>query len=79
MTPIKTDNSTTDRFFNSVMKPKRSKTWDMKWHCLNNKEVLEQLRLYWDKEKLTALIILRSIILKLIVIKCDLGIYIHKT
>ena len=51
MTPIKTANSTTDGFFNSGMKPKRSKTWDMKWHCIKDKEVLKQLRLYWDKGK----------------------------
>ena len=51
MTPIKTANSTTDGFFNSGMKPKRSKTRDMKWHCVNDKEVLKQLRLYWYNEK----------------------------
>ena len=31
------------------MKPKRSKTWDMKWHWLRDKEVIEQLRVYWYK------------------------------
>ena len=30
------------------IKPKRSKTWDMKWHWLIDKKVLEQLRVYWD-------------------------------
>ena len=49
MTPIKTANSTTDGFFNSGMKPKRSKTWEMKWQWLRDKEFLEQLRVYWDK------------------------------
>ena len=29
-TPLKTDNSITEGFVNSGMKPKRSKTWDMK-------------------------------------------------
>ena len=38
VTPLKTD-----------MKPKRSKTWDMKWHWLRDNTVLEQLILYWDK------------------------------
>ena len=41
----------TEVFVNSVMKPKRSKTWDMKWQWLRDKEVLEQLRVYWDKGK----------------------------
>ena len=31
-TPLKTENSTTEGFVKSGMKPKRSKTWDMKWH-----------------------------------------------
>ena len=31
-TPLKTDNFTTADFFNSGMKPKRSKTWDMRMH-----------------------------------------------
>ena len=48
-TPLKTDNSTTEGFVNSGMRPKRSKTWDMKWHWLRDKEVLEQLILYWDR------------------------------
>ena len=47
-TPLKTDNSTTEGFLNSVMKPKHSKTWNMKWHCLIDKEVLDQLRVYLD-------------------------------
>ena len=48
-TPLKTDNSMTEGFVNSGMKPKRSKTWDMKWHWSRDKEVLEQLRVYWDR------------------------------
>ena len=32
------------------MKPKRSKKLDMKWHWLIYKDLLEQLRVYWDKE-----------------------------
>ena len=30
VTPLKTDNSTTEGFVNSGMKQKRSRTWDMK-------------------------------------------------
>ena len=47
--PFKTDNSTTEGFVKSRMKPKHSKTRDMKWHWLIDKEVLEQLRVYWYK------------------------------
>ena len=36
-----------DVFENSVMKPKCSKPWDMKYHWLRDKEVFEQLRVYW--------------------------------
>ena len=47
-TPLKTENSTTEGSANSAMKPKRSNTWDMKCHCLIDKEVIDKLRLYWD-------------------------------
>ena len=50
-TPLKTDNSTTESFVKLGMKPKYSKTWYMKWHWLRDKEVHEQLRVYWDKRK----------------------------
>ena len=40
---------TTEGFVNSGMKPFFSKTWDMKWHWLIYKEVLEKLRLYCDR------------------------------
>ena len=33
----KKDNSTTEGFIESVMKPKRSKTFDMEWHWLRDK------------------------------------------
>ena len=48
-TPLKLENSTTEGFLKSGMKPRRSKTWDMKWHWLRDKEVLDQLRVYWEK------------------------------
>ena len=44
--PLKTNNSTTEGFLNSGMKPKRSKTWDMKWHWLRDKDAFEQMRVY---------------------------------
>ena len=48
-TPLKPENSTTEEFVNFGMKPKFSKTWDMEWHWLLDKDVLKQLRVYWDK------------------------------
>ena len=48
-TPLKTYNSTTEGFLNLGMTLKLSKTWDIKCHWLRDKEVLEQLRVYWDK------------------------------
>ena len=48
-TPPKMDNSTTEGFVNSGMKPEHSKTWYMKWYWLRYKEILEQLIVYWYK------------------------------
>ena len=45
---FKTENSATEGFVSSGMKQKRSKTRDMKWHWLREKEVLKHLRVYWD-------------------------------
>ena len=45
--PLNTENSTTEGFVNLGMKPKHSKTWDMKCYWLIDKEVLEQPRVYW--------------------------------
>jgi hypothetical protein len=48
-TPIKTDNSTSNSFVHANIKQRRSKTWDMRWNWLRDKETHEQLRFYWDK------------------------------
>ena len=48
-THLKMDNYTTEGFLNLGMKPNCSKTSDMKCHWLRDKEVLEQLRVYWDR------------------------------
>ena len=45
---LKTDNYTTEGFVNLGMKPKRLKTWDMRWHWLGDKEFIEKLRVYWE-------------------------------
>ena len=46
---IKTDNSTAEAFSNSVLKEKRSKTWDMRWWWLQDKTRSNQFKIYWDK------------------------------
>ena len=76
VTPLKTENSTTEGFVNSGMKPKRSKTWDMKLHWLRDKEVLDQLRLYWDRVTNMMLIISQNITLQFTIVKYKIGIYI---
>ena len=45
--PLKIDNYMTEGFVSSGMKQKCSKKRDMIWHLLRDKEVLEQLRVYW--------------------------------
>ena len=75
-TTLKTENSTTEGFFNLGMKTKRSKTWDMKWHWLRDKEVLNKLILYWYKVKNKDTNYLKNIILQFITVKFDLDIYI---
>ena len=75
-TPLKLENSTTEEFVKFGMKPKCSKTWDMKWHWLIDKDVLEKLRVYWDKGTKTTLIILQKITPQSTIVKCVLGIYI---
>jgi hypothetical protein len=48
-TPLKTDNSTANSFVHANIKQRRSKTWDMRWNWLRDKETHRQLRIYWDK------------------------------
>ena len=48
-TPLKTKKYMTEGFVNSGIKPKRSKTWDMKWHWFRDKELLMKLRVYWGR------------------------------
>ena len=50
-TPLIMENSITEGFVNLATKPKRSKTWDMEWNWLRDKEVLDQLRVYWYRGK----------------------------
>ena len=48
-TPIKTDNSTATGFVNNNMQQKRSKSWDMRYHWLRDRETQKHIRVYWDK------------------------------
>lgn len=48
-TPIKTDNSTALGIVTSLMKPKRSKTWDMRYHWVEDRVHMGHIRPYWDK------------------------------
>jgi hypothetical protein len=48
-TPIKTDNSTALGIVTSLMKPKRSKTWDMRYHWIEDRVLAKHIRPYWDK------------------------------
>jgi hypothetical protein len=48
-TPLKTDNSTAHSFVHANIKQRRSKTWDMRWNWLRDKETHKQLRIYWEK------------------------------
>ncbi len=51
-TPLETDNSTTNSFCHSTMRQKRSKSWDMRYHWLRDKETQKIIRVYWKPGKL---------------------------
>ena len=47
-TPIRCDNTTADDFTNSNMVNKKSKSIDMRWWWLRDKEREKQLHIYWQ-------------------------------
>ena len=47
--PIKTNNSIVERFVNNNMHQKRSKSWDMHYHWLRDRQAKQQLRIYWNR------------------------------
>ena len=51
-TPIRTDNSTASSFANSAYTPKRSKSWDMRYHWLQDRVKSKDFYIYWDKGKI---------------------------
>jgi len=48
-TPIKTDNSTANGFVHDNIHQKRSKSWDMRYHWLWEKQTKQQFHIFWDK------------------------------
>ena len=47
--PIKSDNSTMTGFVNNNIQQKRSKSWDMRYHWLRDREIQKMIKIYWDK------------------------------
>ena len=48
-TPIKTDNSTAQGFVYDNINQKKSKSWDMRFYWLRDREEQKQFKIYWDK------------------------------
>lgn len=48
-TPLKTDNSTSYSFVHCNIRQKKSKSWDMRYDWLRDREVLKHLRVYWQE------------------------------
>ena len=48
-TPIKIDNSTTLAFVHNNITQKRSKSWDMRFHWLQDPHTKQHIKVYWDK------------------------------
>ena len=48
-TPIKTDNSTAASFVKEMIKQKRSKSWDMRYHWIRDQQNQNIINVYWDK------------------------------
>ena len=48
-TPLKTDNSTAYNFVTKNMKQRKSKSWDMRFNWLRDKELQHLIRIYWER------------------------------
>lgn len=46
-TPLKTDNKTSHDITTNLIKPRKSKTWDMRYHWLEDQINLKQIFLHW--------------------------------
>ena len=47
-TPIKTDNSTTHGFAYQNIQQRKSKSWDMQFHWLRDREFQKHFKLFWE-------------------------------
>ena len=48
-TPIKTDNATANAFVHANITQRKSKSWDMRYYWLREKDQQEILDIYWDR------------------------------
>jgi len=48
-TPIKTDNSTANGFIHDNIHQRRSKSWDMRYYWLRDRQTQQQFLFFWDK------------------------------
>jgi hypothetical protein len=51
-TPLVTDNSTSHGILKNLIKPKKSKTWDMRYHWIEDRIKQGQIDLIWKAGKL---------------------------
>ena len=49
--PIKTDNQTASGFVHNNIHLRKSKTWDMQYYWLKDKETSKDINIYWKKGK----------------------------
>ena len=49
-TPLKTDNSTATGFVHITIRQRQSKAWDMRYHWLRDRTILEQIAIYCDND-----------------------------
>ena len=50
-TPVKTDNSTAQGFIEDNIHMKKSKSWDMRYHWLRDRQTQNQFQFYWKTSK----------------------------
>ena len=48
-TPLKTDNSTAFGYVHNNIKQRKSKSWDMRYHWLRDKELQKFLKIFWHQ------------------------------
>ena len=47
-TPLKTDNKTSHEILKNLVKPRKSKTWNMLYHCLEDIKKQKEINLHWQ-------------------------------